>query len=146
MMKTKKCCICNRTKAFTQFHKNLANKDNHQYQCKICCAKYQKRYSQTKQGREARNKADCCRRQSKKFRISQKHYRLRHPKRMKAKNAVNNAIRKGELPRPDTLLCINCFEQAKDYHHPSYEPEHKFKVVPVCKKCHRKIHYKKIAS
>ena len=78
--------------------------------------------------------------QSKKGKERYRRYEANHPGHWRAKNAVSHAIRAGKLPRADSLLCMNCFEQAKDYHHPNYEPEHWLDVIPVCKKCHRKIH------
>ena len=79
-------------------------------------------------------------RQSEKGKDAKKRYNARHPNQIKAEKAVSNAIRSGKLPRPDTLQCMNCFRDAKQYHHPSYAPEDRLKVFPVCVGCHIKCH------
>ena len=95
-----------------------------------------KRYEQSTQFKDAQRKYG----QSEKGKARDKRYCNRYPNRRKARTAVNNAIFTGKMPHPDTSLCMNCFEQAQDYHHYSYEPENWLKVFPVCKRCHRKIH------
>lgn len=120
------------------------------------------KYSQTPQGKAALHKADIRRRQTKKFRISQKLYQeskkgratqkagrkkylALHPKRYKARCLIGNAIQSGKVPRAKTLQCHYCPEQAVQYHHYlGYEPEHWLDIVPVCRKCHQKNFHKKI--
>jgi len=104
---------------------------------------YKKRYSQTekfkiaqKRYRQSEKGKDC-------YHKKAKQYAIRHQERRKAKSAVNNAIKCGKLPRPDTLHCSYCPNQAKLYHHhKGYEPKHWLDVIPVCIKCHTKIHKK----
>ena len=92
----------------------------------------QKRYEQTEKG-----KAVC--------RATLKRFYSRHPERRNATTYVNNAIRDGKLPHPDTLQCYYCPAQAEQYHHwHGYESEHLLDVVPTCAKCHHKFR-KKIA-
>ena len=101
----------------------------------------QSRYHQTEKGKAAHRRY----RQSEKGKAAQKHFYTNHPNYLKAKSAVNNAIRDGKLPRPDTLLCHYCPKPAQQYHHwRGYEPEHWLDIVPVCKQCHHKCK-KKIA-
>lgn len=112
------------------------------------------RYRQTEKGKEVYLKAlkryqqsEKCKstrkhyQQSVNFKIAQKLYCIRHPNRRKAMYAVNNAIASDKLPKANTLQC-SCGKQAQQYHHHNYEPEYWFDIVPVCKKCHRKIHQK----
>ena len=127
-----------------------------------------KRYQKTKKGKEGKRKATQCYQQSEKGKATRKRYQQsvqfkdaqrrynqsekgktcnkrccnRYPNRRKARTAVNNAIFAGKMPHPYVLFCMNCFEQAQNYHHPSYEPENWLKVFPVCRKCHRNIHRK----
>ena len=85
------------------------------------------RYYQTEKGKiSQRNKA--------------RQYKIQHPEQCKAGDAVNSAIRANKLVRPDNLQCPCCYKKAELYHHPSYVPEHRLSVVPLCKKCHRIIH------
>lgn len=58
----------------------------------------------------------------------------------RARGKVNYAVRKGKLPRPDSLLCA-CGSQAGVYHHPNgYNGKNALDVVASCYKCHRAIH------
>ena len=112
-----------------------------------------KRYDQSKKRKAARKRY----KKSEKGKVTEKRYRqsdkgkavhrtvikrfnTRHPNQEKATHAVNHAIAAGKLPRPDTLLCHYCGEQAKHYHHhKGYAPNNWLKVIPVCIKCHKKI-------
>lgn len=96
----------------------------------------QKRYSQSKKGKIARKHY----KQSEKGKAAiKRYYQNRNRKKVKARNAVNNAISNGRLPRPDTLLCHYCPKPAQQYHHwHGYAPEHWLDVVPVCYICHGK--------
>lgn len=74
------------------------------------------------------------------FKNTQSKYRKYNFQKLKARSSVNVAIKKGELPRPNTLLCNYCPNQAEDYHHhKGYAPEYWLDVIPVCKKCHKKL-------
>ena len=94
-----------------------------------------RRYKKTKKGKLAEKRY----RQSEKSKQNQKRYYVNHPEKVKALHAVNNAIRDGKMIRPDTFKC-SCGKQAKHYHHPSYAPEHRLCVIPLCVKCHKFIH------
>ena len=153
---TKRCSKCKKFKPLAEFHKNRTTKDGYQSECKICVLKRSKEYYQTEQGKRNRKQN----RQSKKGKVAHKRYRqsevgkaiqsaaqkrfyIQHPKQCKAVSAVQHAIKIGKLPRPNTLQCHYGPVQANQYHHwHSYEPEHYLDVVPVCIKCHRKIHRK----
>lgn len=99
-----------------------------------------KRYHQTEKFKIAHKRAVVRHRQTKKYKITKKRYFKNNPKYKKATDAVGYAIRIGKLPRPDTLLCHYCPNPAQQYHHhKGYAPEHRLDVIPICKKCHRKI-------
>jgi hypothetical protein len=66
-------------------------------------------------------------------------YQKNNPKKRAAHNAVNNAIKRGDLPRVSTCDCVDCGIQATEYHHEDYNKP--LKVVALCKKCHVKQHY-----
>ena len=107
----------------------------------------QKRYQQTEKGKIARRKAVHRHRQTERGRIAHcqesLRYQNRHPKRKKAISAVNNAIKGDKLLRPNTFQCRCCPAQAEQYHHYlGYEPECWLFVMPLCRKCHVKIHKK----
>ena len=161
-IQTKRCSHCKQIKPISEFNKNHSQKDGYSHRCKICHHKSCKKYDQGEKGRTTRKqyfqsdkgKAKLKRywqsekgkivlqryQQSKKGKLNQKYYKAYHPERVKAVKAVNNAIRDGKLPQPDTLPCHYCPKLAQQYHHwHGYAPEHWLDVVPVCVKCHGKI-------
>ncbi len=153
----KTCSKCRQIKTLREFSKNCTQKDGYCNQCKVCVSKYLKkyqkteqgkisgkRYAQTKHGRVAQKRASTRYYQSAKGknanRICSRKFRIRHPNRIQATTATNEAIRIGKLPHPDALICILCWGQAKEYHHPKYDEEYWLEVIPLCKKCHTKVH------
>ena len=68
--------------------------------------------------------------------------RLLHPEKIKAKNAVQIAVRCGRLVRPSSCeICgVECIPHG---HHWSYEKENWLDVRFVCARCHSDIHHKK---
>lgn len=56
--------------------------------------------------------------------------------RKEARSAVNNAIKRGELQPANTLTCVDCGKQARDYDHRDYSKP--LDVQPVCRSCNKK--------
>ena len=153
---TKKCSHCKQIKPLiTEFGKNRSREDGHRHACKICDRSYSAKYRQSKHGKSVRkNYAQSEKGQhvtcAAKVRFRKKHpnkaheyiqvYRDRNPEKAKAHSAVYCALKTGKLPRPDSLKCTHCPEQARDYHHHSYAPKHHLDVIPLCKMCHIKTH------
>lgn len=133
----KRCCKCKEIKAHSAFYKSRTTKDGYHYECKLCMAIYQRQYRQTGKARIPMKRYA----QNHKSKTSPNHgrnvrkYRGRFPERRKAGHAVNHAIRAGILLPANTHKC-SCGNQAKQYHHPSYTPEHWLHVVPFCVSCH----------
>lgn len=66
-----------------------------------------------------------------------KRAREKFPEKAKARTAVFLAVRAGKVPSAQTLVCVRCGKQAKDYHHhKGYDKEHWLDVVPACRPCH----------
>lgn len=84
----------------------------------------QQKYHQTEKGKEV-------------YKRGIQKYRSKYPERRKAQIFVNNAIKAGKLPQPNTLQCKYCPKQAEQYHHPDYSKP--LDVEPVCRSCHSKI-------
>jgi hypothetical protein len=56
-----------------------------------------------------------------------------------ANDAISNAMRSGQLPRPAGQPCVRCGGPALIYHHHlGYAREHWYDVVPMCPPCHVK--------
>jgi len=161
---SKRCSHCKEIKPLSKFYKNRQKKDGHEYQCKDCYISHQRFYRQSAKGKEAVKRYA----QGQKFKQTQKRYEQSakgkeahkrydqgekgkntmrkkylqvqklHPDHVLAWVAVNNAIRVGKLPRPDSLKCAYCPNPAKEYHHYfGYAPEHVLDVLPACTKCHQ---------
>ena len=66
--------------------------------------------------------------------------RYRDKQKIRARDAVSNAIKRGELPKVQTCQCVKCGEPATAYHHhKGYKKEHFLEVVPVCHECHQMV-------
>lgn len=145
-IQTKKCCKCNQTKSLSDFYKAKTKKDGHRYDCKICHLMNMKKYYQTEKGKKVAIRATKRYQQTEKGKVAkkiwEKNYDIYHPEYNKAVNAVQYAIKTGKIPRPDILQCHYCPKQAQQYHHWSYLPGNWLDVLPVCKKCHRKLRRK----
>ncbi len=151
----KTCSKCKRTKANSEFYPRKNSMHGTRSECKDCWCKsagerqkknraghnaanhryrqthkeqmqaYQKRYNQTKRG-----KANNCRNSRKQ--------REKYPERIKAMNAVNHAVTRGDLPHVSLCRCVQCPRQAQEWHHyKGYAPEHWLDVLPLCIPCHR---------
>lgn len=117
-----------------------------------------KKYRGTKKGIEtekiyAKSNADKSRRYARKWQKSEKGkeaIKIYARKRRKdpseiikniARDKVKYAVRKGVIPRAKSLNCRHCIKRAIHYHHEKgYEKENWFKIIPLCKMCHVKIH------
>jgi len=133
---SKRCTKCNEIKPTTEFYKNSMYKDGFIGWCKTC----KKKYSQSEKGKSVHRTGSKRHSRTKKGIATKKRYYEKHkeenrPQKL-ARRAVELAIGKGQLPRPDSLQCA-CGELAEEYHHhKGYEPEHWLDVVPLCVKCH----------
>ena len=150
-MKIEKRCIrCKETKSISEFNKNQSSKDGLRGYCKSCQRISDRNYNKTAKGKvvhiEAQKKYQKTEKGKAVHRKANERLDMRCPNASKARNAVNNAIKAGKLPRPNTFICsdVECFKQAQLYHHDSYEPKRWFDVIPLCATCHMK-RYKKIA-
>lgn len=54
--------------------------------------------------------------------------------------ATLEAMSKGILPRAKECNCHHCSKPAQCHHHPSYHPDDRLCVVPLCFKCHMSHH------
>lgn len=103
---------------------------------------YRREYNRSEEGKARQKKHRQTKKGKKSHRQAAINYRRNHPEKFKAQDMVNKEIRAGRMPRPDTLPCEwpNCKDQAREYHHHSYEPEYWFDVQALCVKHHNIIH------
>lgn len=104
---------------------------------------YHKQKRLTPEGQAIEKKASSKYRKAGKHRPHEIAYAQRNPEKKKAKNVVNNATKKGIIPRISTRTCAWCGEQAHQYHHESYDAERWLDVIPLCRKCHAKTYHHK---
>ncbi len=156
----KPCSKCKVEKELSEFYKDSSRKDGLYPQCKKCHNETVKRYSKTDKGKESNRKGHCKYRQTKRGReterkssqayrrtergrevsrkADQKRYQFSTEK-LKARIAVNHAIRDGKLTRPS--VCESCFnERFTEAHHEDYSKP--LNVEWLCKECHTNLHRK----
>ena len=148
---TKVCNKCGIEKPMSEFRRNSNGRGigGRRAQCKDCQRVYHREYNNSFAGqirsekyRKTAKAHKTWRRnnKTKAGRAAQKRYCKANPKKRKAKDAVNSAIKAGKLPPVSTDYCTRCGAQAEHYHHWSYEPQYWLDVIPVCQSCHVTIH------
>jgi len=163
IIQTKTCSKCKQIKPVSEFHKHRKTHDGLQNYCKQCGAITHKAYLQTDRGKDiqrgigyrfnrtehgiqVRHRYNQKYRQTEIGRINTRRgnrkYHRQHPEKTKAGSALNHAITAGRLTPAKIHKCAYCDEQAEQYHHVhGYAPEHWLDVIPLCRSCHRAIHY-----
>lgn len=84
-----------------------------------------KEYAQTPQGKQ-------------KITEIKKNYQKNHPSRRKAVNAVNNAVRDGQLIKPKNCQCCGIEAKRIEGHHCDYNKP--LDVMWLCDPCHKEWH------
>lgn len=122
---TKRCARCKLNKSSSDFSFERTSRDGLQGYCKSCKSLIVSIWSKTREGKASKRKADA-------------RQRAKNPHKIKARNAVNRAIRQGRLRPPTTLKCAYCDDHPGNqyHHHLGYDPEHWLDVIAVCIPCH----------
>lgn len=165
----KTCMTCRATKPVAEFYRCKRWRDGLSYRCKDCDREAAHRYNTSDKGRarareqrrrfRASPKGKACIEaysQSEQYKQNAKRYRqtaaskarMRRQRlrdmaagKQNARDAVSNAVRRGQLPSARSLRCRECGGPASGYHHHlGYEREHHLHVIPVCAKCHKALH------
>lgn len=62
-------------------------------------------------------------------------------KEIEAAGSAVARLKARKLLKPASAYpCVVCYAQAEDYHHPSYRPDDRYCVIPLCTKCHYHVH------
>jgi hypothetical protein len=87
-------------------------------------------------------KREYCKRNSKSLSEYYLRYKQANMEKIRAKYDVHNAIRSGILKKATNCICCRITNPTKEYvyHHFSYKVENRLNVMPLCKKCHARIH------
>ena len=150
---TKRCNKCKEIKALSEFHRDNQAKQGRRPECKLCAQVYGQSYNKTDSAKASvlryRNTEKGKLTILKYFhsdarkitsRAANNKYYYSHPQKTKAKSAVNYAVKIGEMPHLNNLLCF-CGKQAQHYHHhKGYAKQHWLDVIPVCIPCHNTLH------
>ena len=138
----KECIKCGEGKDLSAFPKNKGNKDGRHGKCRVCTNDYLRAHRATPAGaaKEKQRQQERYLRDQENIRERHRGYRLAHPERNKANDAIKTAVRRGELAPASACQCNDCSKPAVDLHHHSYEPKHWLDVVPLCASCHRIRH------
>lgn len=131
----KVCFKCRVLKPYTDFYKHSGMVDGHLSKCKQCTKQDVKKH---RKENDSVREYDRLRgnRQSPEYLAK---YRAENPKKYKAHNVVNNAIRAGKLTNPG--VCSDC-ESTKyvEGHHDDYDKP--LVVRWLCSRCHSIWHEK----
>lgn len=159
------CPKCEEEKTLDSFSKNRRTKDGRQVYCKKCKSTYQKVYRKTPAGRETQRRnnrtpsSKAARKryiksdkgkesvkryyQSDKGKQTRKRYDKRHRNRVRAREAVRRALKRGDLVRPNKCPECNRTDLPIESHHPSYKKKDWLNIEWQCSECHDKKHWPK---
>lgn len=139
--KTKTCTGCREAKPLGEFHRRKLSRDGRRSQCKECTRRTHKAENE----RWRRNNPEKVKEASRswrernrgKARAHSQHQRERHPEKFAARQALNKAVQRGEIQRPD--CCESCGgERRIQGHHADYDKP--LEVEWLCENCHREGH------
>src|SRR3990167_5189107 len=125
----KRCSTCKTIFPYINFFRNKSQPDGFQNTCKQCHKRYNAtpamqlcriRASKSPRGRmldAERHKRYNSTEKGKNTALRNAYKSMAHfPERWKARRAVNNAVRSGEIPRVKSLPCLQCSQPAAHYH------------------------------
>lgn len=134
---TKRCPTCGVTKDATEFYGCKRSKDGLKSQCKACHIEGNVRTrdpdNTRRLGRDHMRRARVA--DPEKFRARERDASRRRPKddRVRARQLLNGAVRRGEVVRPDECSRCGCAGKVTG-HHPDYSKP--LEVVWLCYPCH----------
>jgi len=131
----KKCTRCGDMKSPAMFQIRKASKDGLTAACKDCLSKYDKARANLPHRVEARNQYSKTDAFADSKRKTIRRYRDKNPKKYKAHNMVNNAIRDKKLFRE---CCEVCGNEKSHAHHDDYSKP--LNVRFLCCEHHRQWH------
>ncbi len=138
MSNGKYCNSCNVFKSYGEFHRDRAASDGRKSTCKDC--RHEHRVSTDAKISDAKYRvSDKGVTSAKKYRSKRDSGILARAKRL-AHRAIQSAIEAGHMKSASSLKCADCGDDARDYHHESYEEEKWLDVEPLCRSCHMARH------
>jgi len=149
---TKRCKICGREKILSTFHKNRSRPDGHMDWCKPCRLEWQRKFRVRQwehckeQGRtyyskwkdkhsERQREARATRKHRNTNNKYQREQAKQNPLKVRARAAVRDALKRGELARG---VCEQCGAISTHAHHDDYNK--RLKVRWLCGQHHADLH------
>lgn len=151
----KRCSDCQQIRPHADFNKNKSAPDGLQWRCRDCQKIAMRKGYQSHRGEILAKKKELRDTKPEELRKRDREYYQRNiekickrqrehyedkPEVSKARRAVQMAVDKGELGKPETFYCIRCFSPAVHYHHQSYRKDDWLNVISLCGSCHMLIH------
>lgn len=133
MIVNKTCFKCGAEKPLDKFYKAKHMKDGHLNKCKECTKKDNR--ANRKANVEHYREYDRLRGR----RGSVAEWRAKYPKKYKAQNKLNNAIRDGRLSKPSNCESCGTSERIHGHH---FDYDKPLDVMWLCTVCHHKWHNK----
>lgn len=130
----KKCFKCGVERPLSEFYKHSKMADGHLNKCKECAKNDVRVHRKNNDSVREYDRSRGNRQGSDYVR----EYRVRYPNKYKAHNAVNNAIRRGDIVKPDMCDCGSNFHL--EAHHDDYSKP--LEVRWMCSVCHKRWHAK----
>lgn len=137
-MTTKTCFKCEEQKPLSEFYRHKMMADGHLNKCKDCAKIDVRRHriENPERVREYdRKRAKLPHRVAMRKASFEREWD-RHHDRMKARNAVSNAVRDGRLEKQPCAFC-GCQDGLEAHHHDYSKP---LDVTWLCRPCHRRFH------
>jgi hypothetical protein len=124
----------------------MSNGDSTKCWCRECTAEYKREWARAnrdkvraiKNAYYERNKERIVKdTRAKRKPYSPEDFQKRDRQKVRARTAVNNAVRAGKMPRASELMCADCGNPADQYDHiGGYEKDNYLNVEAVCTTCH----------
>lgn len=134
----KSCFKCGAEKPLSEFYKHKRMADGHLNKCKECTRRDVRSHRQDPRYREKVLAYDRARgsRQDKEYLLE---YKKRFPRKVKANNAISNALRDGKMKKE-----TECSKCGSDFHVEAHHDDYAFplSVRWLCAACHKQWHAK----
>lgn len=133
------CGTCKQDKPGDDFYRNKSKPTGFNTTCKTCYKAWFRSYYDKNEERRKANTAAWIKANPERVSAYKAATRYRYSNQLKARAAVNNAIRDKRFPHAQDFACFDCKAPASEWdHYAGYSKEHWFDVDPVCRECHDK--------
>jgi hypothetical protein len=144
----KVCTACEKIFPLTGFYADRRRLDGHRAMCKNCSEvavrRWRSEHPEAVAIYQAKWQHSTSAHVKEVKRAKGARLRTFHKDRTKARDAINNAVKRGKIQKKPCEICSN--PQAEGHHFLGYAPEHRLDVQWLCRECHRAVHRKAKAS